>query len=184
MKIEDLEQIDFPDQFADELAQRLSPKGCLTLLGIALRITDRKAAVELTLGYLEQQLTGSPVPPLLDFKDQARWWAQLASEKELRAHLLAIFECLPQSRRDKFIDYYNANKSEFDKAYDPKSENDPEEQELRGYLGVWDVIMGGLDKDSWEYNYAETIAHRKNWNHWYPSEKQRNRILMMGRQHK
>ena len=48
---------------------------------------------------------GSPLPTFLDVANDARWWAENASPKEIEAYLLAYFNALQRHRHIEFGQY-------------------------------------------------------------------------------
>lgn len=51
-----------------------------------------------------QDRAGSPLPVLIDVDGDARWWADLASDQELKAWLAACFVRLPSRNQQAFLE--------------------------------------------------------------------------------
>ncbi len=70
----------------------------------AMGEADRDAVIEATTGNF-----GSPLPPLIDVQDEARWWVQLASQKELKAYCALSFLQMTRQDRRAFLKWAKAN---------------------------------------------------------------------------
>lgn len=79
--------------------------GCerLCIASAALMSLDAETAEQLAKAALHDVRAGSPVPPLQDLRDEARYWAGLASPAERRAYLSAIWNHTPETERVGFL---------------------------------------------------------------------------------
>lgn len=86
------------------LAVRLSPfeRGCLA--AAALDAAEDDEVFDITETVLPTRLAGAPMTPWLDIEGEARWWANLACQRELRAYLSACFVRLPASEQTAFLE--------------------------------------------------------------------------------
>lgn len=69
---------------------------------------DRDDAVLILSAALVDLSMGAPLPVWLSALDDARWWASLATEIELKAFLLASFEALRPTARRAFLVHVQA----------------------------------------------------------------------------
>lgn len=76
-----------------------------TALCHAIAECDPDDAVVLMSAALVSLSVGAPLPIWIDTVDEARWWARLATELELKAWALASFEALRPKARSAFLAY-------------------------------------------------------------------------------
>ena len=84
-------------------AQGLDRCGRLALAFAALTSLDpddATLAAESVIGA-----AGSPLPPFLAPMDDARFWASLATRRELKAYALASFEAMQPADQAAFLDH-------------------------------------------------------------------------------
>jgi len=86
------------------LAARLSPFERGSLAAAVLDATEDEEVFEVVETVLPTRLTGAPMTPWLDIEGEARWWADHASERELRAYLSACFVRLPAREQVAFLE--------------------------------------------------------------------------------
>lgn len=77
-------------------------RAALTLAAMrSLDGEDRREVFSLARG--DELSAGAPLPPFLNVMDDARFWASLASTRELKAYALAAFEALRPADRARFL---------------------------------------------------------------------------------
>lgn len=92
------------DQFAAELA--MTPEafaaqlrlrhlaGALLLVCRHAEADELRTARDMLCEVLEGSSAGAPMPPLEDAREDARWWAELASPHEIEAYLSACLRAV------------------------------------------------------------------------------------------
>ena len=85
------------------LRARLGPMERLTCASSAMMALDGNAAEELAEAVKHGLRAGSPVPPFMDVREEARDWAAFASRGELRAYLSACWNRLPDAEQERFL---------------------------------------------------------------------------------
>lgn len=93
------------DGFSVVAYARLSPEERAALSCASLRSLPEDQALEAVAVIFGA--AGAPLPPFLGGMDDARFWASLASVKELKAYALAAFEALPPKERAAFFRFIN-----------------------------------------------------------------------------
>jgi hypothetical protein len=86
------------------LLVRLSPVERANLAIVCLDATEDEEFLEIVEALISVRRAGSPLPPLFDAQDEARWWASVASSSEIKAWLAACFAQLPVRERRAFLD--------------------------------------------------------------------------------
>lgn len=76
-----------------------------TSLALAIAECDPADACELMAAALADLSIDMPQPPLFSIMDQAAWWADMASQSELKAYTLACFVRLTPANRAAFLGY-------------------------------------------------------------------------------
>jgi hypothetical protein len=74
-----------------------------TALCLAIGDCDPRDACKIMAAALDDLSAGMPGAPLFSFMDHANWWADWASEPELKAYLLACWTRLPEKARTGFL---------------------------------------------------------------------------------
>lgn len=72
-------------------------------LGFAIKQCDPRDACHLMAAALDDLSAGMPGAPLFSYMDQADWWADLASEPELKAYLMACWNRLSPKAKASFL---------------------------------------------------------------------------------
>ena len=90
---------------ADRLEAKLSPLGASNLLCVAIRTAPHEAACTLMHGALCDLSAGTPLPPLISYADEARFWVSLAPLSERKVYLAAIWQTLPYSEQSAFWNF-------------------------------------------------------------------------------
>lgn len=85
------------------LQVRLSPMERSLLLAAVLNALDLDDALFVLERTLRSRLAGAPAPGLGTITDEARWWAELASQEELRTWLVECFVRLPAREQVAFL---------------------------------------------------------------------------------
>ena len=75
----------------------------LTVASAAMLSLDREAAEDLAEATLDDLKAGLPFAPFLSVRDEARSWAAVASRRELRAYLGAIWGQMPKGEQVGFL---------------------------------------------------------------------------------
>ncbi len=88
-----IEEISKQSSLDDLAADYRWRQECAITLTYALSNAHPDDALAICCGVVEQLRAGTPLPPLLDIEDEARWWASTATPFELLAYLQA---CLDQ----------------------------------------------------------------------------------------
>ena len=99
--------LDTPDAWAGlsvVLAARLEPHQRAALAYAALQTLDDDQ-IEAVFGAVTPQGAGKPQAAFLGIMDQASFWADLASQDERDAYMLASFNRSPAPRRAAFLEY-------------------------------------------------------------------------------
>ena len=86
------------------LASRLEVHQRAALAYAALR-TLNDDQIEAVFEAVAPQGAGQPQPAFLGIMDQASFWADLATQDERDAYMLASFNCSPAPRRAAFLEY-------------------------------------------------------------------------------
>ena len=89
---------------AQVLATRLTVQERGSLAFMALMSLERDDAL-MTAEAALCQGAGQPQAPLLDYMDQAAFWADMAEPDELAAYCLASFNAMPRGMRSAFLDH-------------------------------------------------------------------------------
>ena len=76
-----------------------------TTLCYAISNCDPRDACHIMAAALDDLSAGMPGAPLFSFMDAANWWADLASEPELKAYLLACWTRLSPKAQTAFLRY-------------------------------------------------------------------------------
>ena len=76
-----------------------------TTLCYAISKCDPRDACWIMAAALEDLSAGMPGAPLFSFMHEANWWADWASEPELKAYLLACWTRLSPAARASFLRY-------------------------------------------------------------------------------
>ncbi|MCF3595465.1 hypothetical protein LZG00_15845 [Rhodobacteraceae bacterium LMO-12] len=90
--------------FVQILCELLTPQERASLAFMALKSLDHEDAV-LTAETALAEGAGQPIAPLYSDMDEAAFWADMASEGELKAYALASFTRLSQGNQAAFLDY-------------------------------------------------------------------------------
>lgn len=89
---------------SDVLRLRLSGEERAQLLRLLLQSADPNDVRDQINDLLPDYLAGSPLPVFDDIKDDAVWWADLATLPELQMLLVACFVRLPASDQRAFLE--------------------------------------------------------------------------------
>lgn len=89
------------------LRARLSPPETAALAWSALGALDPEDAHSTATTVLDSARVGMPLPPFIDFVDEAAFWADMAGGEELEAYCLATYNRLRPSRQMAFRDFVN-----------------------------------------------------------------------------
>jgi hypothetical protein len=74
-------------------------------LAFAIGQCDPRDACHIMAAALDDLSAGMPGAPLFSFMDHANWWADFASEPELKAYLLACWTRLSPAAQSAFLGY-------------------------------------------------------------------------------
>lgn len=74
-------------------------------LAFAIGQCDPRDACHIMAAALDDLSAGMPGAPLFSFMDHANWWADWASEPELKAYLLACWTRLSPRSQSAFLSY-------------------------------------------------------------------------------
>ena len=91
--------------FSDKLGCKLSPLGASNLLCVAIRTAPPEAACTIMDGAIQDLSAGQPIPALLGYADEARFWVNLAPIQERKTYLSAIWQTLPAFEQSAFWKY-------------------------------------------------------------------------------
>jgi len=86
------------------LSARLSTRERLALAYVTLRALPThhaQSAAEAAIGAG----AGQPIAPLLNYMDEAAFWADMAAPDEREAYCLASFKAMPYERQAAFLDF-------------------------------------------------------------------------------
>jgi hypothetical protein len=83
----------------------LDPAQRATLAFMALKALDTNDAEEVVVAALEHTGAGIPLPVLLSYMDDAAFWADLATPKEIEAYCFVTFNRMPEERQAAFLDF-------------------------------------------------------------------------------
>lgn len=72
-------------------------------LAFAIAECDPRDACQIMAAALDDLSAGMPGAPLFSYTETANWWADLASETELKAYLLACWSRLPAKVQADFL---------------------------------------------------------------------------------
>lgn len=72
-------------------------------LAFAIGQCDPRDACHIMSAAIDDLSAGMPGAPLFSFMDAANWWADLASEPELKAYLLACWTRLSPKAQASFL---------------------------------------------------------------------------------
>lgn len=86
------------------LRARLHARQRAALAFMALKSLDREGAL-LTAEAALSDGSGQPIVPLFNHMDEAAFWADIASDGELKAYALACFTRLSPGNQAAFLDY-------------------------------------------------------------------------------
>ena len=73
----------------------------------ALMSLEPEQALETAQFVLNAMSRGQPGPPLISYKDEAKFWAENTHPDELAQYLVACFCALPKPKQIEFRDYVN-----------------------------------------------------------------------------
>lgn len=85
------------------LQVRLTPYERGSLAAAALDATEDDEMFRIVETVVPTRLAGVPMTPWLDLEGEARWWADHASPRELRAYLATCFVRLPAKEQSTFL---------------------------------------------------------------------------------
>lgn len=77
-------------------------RSCLTFM--ALKSLDDENGYMTAEAALDRG-AGIPLPPLVNFMDEAAFWADMAAPEEREAYCLSTFQAMPPARQAAFLDY-------------------------------------------------------------------------------
>lgn len=89
---------------SDTMEQYLPPDRLACLLATCAIAADHADVLRLASKVVAEARVNAPMPVLLDISEDAQWWADLATDAELRAWLLACYQSLPPREQQSFLE--------------------------------------------------------------------------------
>lgn len=86
------------------LRARLTPEQRAALAYMALRALPPETAADVANAVLPGPIS-SPIAPLLNYMDEAAFWADMASQEERDAYMLACYNRSPALRQAAFLEF-------------------------------------------------------------------------------
>jgi len=86
------------------LMARLTVEERACLAFMALKSLDDETG-HMTAEAALDRGAGFPLPPLVNFMDEAAFWADMADPEEREAYCLATFQAMPRGRQAAFLDF-------------------------------------------------------------------------------